>query len=58
MLITHDLGVVARMADRVLVMYAGRQRRARHVDDIFDEPSHPYTRGLLASIPRSADGSG
>jgi oligopeptide/dipeptide ABC transporter ATP-binding protein len=52
MLITHDLGVVAGIADRVLVMYAGSQVELGTVDDIFYRPSHPYTRGLLASMPR------
>ena len=52
MLITHDLGVVAGIADRVLVMYAGSQVELGSVDDIFYRPSHPYTRGLLASMPR------
>ena len=48
MLITHDLGVVAGVADRVMVMYAGRQVELGDVDEIFYEPRHPYTRGLLA----------
>ena len=52
MLITHDLGVVAGVADRVLVMYAGRQVELGDVDEIFYEPRHPYTEGLLASLPR------
>jgi peptide/nickel transport system ATP-binding protein len=52
MLITHDLGVVAGVADRVLVMYAGRQVEAAGVDELFYEPRHPYTAGLLASLPR------
>jgi oligopeptide/dipeptide ABC transporter ATP-binding protein len=52
MLITHDLGVVAGAADRVLVMYAGRGVEVGDIDDVFYEPSHPYTRGLLASLPR------
>ena len=52
MLITHDLGVVAGVADRVLVMYAGRQVELGTVDEIFYDPRHPYTRGLLASLPR------
>ena len=52
MLITHDLGVVAGIADRVLVMYAGREVEVGTVDDIFYRPSHPYTRGLLGSMPR------
>jgi oligopeptide/dipeptide ABC transporter ATP-binding protein len=49
--ITHDLGVVARIADRVQVMYAGRSVELGHVHDIFDHPTHPYTRGLIASLP-------
>lgn len=51
-LITHDLGVVAQMAERVIVMYAGRVVEQAPVTALFDEPAHPYTRGLLASIPR------
>ena len=51
-LITHDLGVVAGLADRVQVMYAGRIVEAGPVDEIFYRPRMPYTRGLLASIPR------
>jgi oligopeptide/dipeptide ABC transporter ATP-binding protein len=50
-LITHDMGVVAENADRVVVMYAGRKVEEATVDDLFDRPAHPYTRGLLASIP-------
>ncbi|HEX4214218.1 MAG TPA: ABC transporter ATP-binding protein [Candidatus Dormibacteraeota bacterium] len=49
-LITHDLGVVARIADRVLIMYAGRSAEYGTTEDIFYRPSHPYTRGLLASV--------
>ncbi len=52
MLITHDLGVIAEMCDDVVVMYAGRIAEAGPVKEIFASPSHPYTRGLLASIPR------
>ncbi|MBV8949966.1 MAG: ABC transporter ATP-binding protein [Actinobacteria bacterium] len=52
MLITHDLGVVAGVADRVMVMYAGRQAELGSVDEIFYESRHPYTLGLLASLPR------
>ncbi len=52
MLITHDLGVVAGVADRIMVMYAGRQAEIGTVDDVFYDPRHPYTRGLLASLPR------
>jgi oligopeptide/dipeptide ABC transporter ATP-binding protein len=49
--ITHDLGVIARMADRVVVMYLGRVMEEGAVDDIFHAPKHPYTRALLRSIP-------
>jgi peptide/nickel transport system ATP-binding protein len=51
-LITHDLGVVAEMAQRVVVMYAGRKVEEAPVDELFGRPRHPYTRGLLNSIPR------
>ncbi|HEY2539340.1 MAG TPA: ABC transporter ATP-binding protein [Stellaceae bacterium] len=51
-LITHDLGVVAEMAQRVVVMYAGRKIEEATVGELFRRPLHPYTRGLLASIPR------
>jgi peptide/nickel transport system ATP-binding protein len=57
LLITHDLGVIAETADRVAVMYAGRLVEEGPVSRIFDEPAHPYTRGLLASIPGGAPGS-
>jgi len=50
-LITHDMGVVAEVADRVLVMYAGRVVERGSVRELFDEPWHPYTWGLLGSIP-------
>jgi peptide/nickel transport system ATP-binding protein len=50
-LITHDLGVVAQTAQRVVVMYAGRKVEEANVDDLFANPLHPYTRGLMASIP-------
>ncbi|KQL21410.1 ABC transporter ATP-binding protein [Cytobacillus solani] len=50
-LITHDLGVVAEMCDRVIVMYAGEIVEESLVVDLFDQPSHPYTKGLLASLP-------
>jgi peptide/nickel transport system ATP-binding protein/oligopeptide transport system ATP-binding protein len=50
--VTHDLGVVADIADRVLVMYAGRLVEQGTVDDIFYDPQHPYTWGLLGSVPR------
>jgi peptide/nickel transport system ATP-binding protein len=52
LLITHDLGVIAGVADRVLVMYAGKQVETGNVDQIFYRPQHPYTLGLLASLPR------
>jgi peptide/nickel transport system ATP-binding protein len=51
-LITHDLGVVAEMAQRVVVMYAGRKVEEAPVGDLFRRPQHPYTLGLLASVPR------
>ena len=51
LLITHDLGVVAEMAQRVAVMYAGRIVEHAAVKDLFSSPKHPYTKGLLASIP-------
>jgi oligopeptide/dipeptide ABC transporter ATP-binding protein len=52
MLITHDLGVIAEMADEVVVMYAGKVVERSDVGTIFERPHHPYTQGLLASIPR------
>src|SRR4029077_10892520 len=52
LLITHDLGVVAGTADRVMVMYAGRGVEVGSVDGLFYTPRPPYTRGLLASLPR------
>jgi len=51
-MITHDLGVVAEMCDRVCVMYAGRIVERAGVEELFADPLHPYTRGLLDSIPR------
>ena len=68
MLITHDLGVVAEVADWVVVMYAGKVVEKAHTEDLFKNPKHPYTRGLLGSLPavrkleesagaRQADGS-
>jgi oligopeptide transport system ATP-binding protein len=56
LLITHDLGIVAETADRVAVMYAGRIVEEAPVGAIFREPKHPYTRGLLASIPSGTPG--
>jgi oligopeptide/dipeptide ABC transporter ATP-binding protein len=52
LLITHDLGVVAEAADRVAVMYAGRIVEEAAVRDIFHDPRHPYTEGLLRSVPK------
>ena len=52
MLITHDLGVVAEMCQRVVVMYAGRKVEEGPVEEIFARPLHPYTRGLLGSVPK------
>ncbi|MEX2549987.1 MAG: ABC transporter ATP-binding protein [Nitriliruptoraceae bacterium] len=52
-LITHDLGVIAEMADRVVVMYGGKVVETGTVDDIFHNPTHPYTLGLLSSLPRA-----
>jgi peptide/nickel transport system ATP-binding protein len=51
-MITHDLGVVAETADDVVVMYAGKVQEQGSVDDLFDAPQHPYTWGLLGSLPR------
>ncbi len=51
MLITHDLGVIAQMADHVIVMYSGKVVESAPIKELFDNPKHPYTKGLLASIP-------
>ena len=56
LLITHDLGVVAEMADRVAVMYAGRIVEEAAVRELFGDPKHPYTRGLMASMPGGEPG--
>jgi peptide/nickel transport system ATP-binding protein len=56
LLVTHDLGVVAQTADRVAVMYAGRIVEEASARDLFREPKHPYTRGLIASVPGEAPG--
>ena len=58
MLITHDLGVVAEMCEEVAVMYLGRVVEQAPVDEIFHNPKHPYTRGLLGSIPRLSGEAG
>ncbi|MBM7573458.1 ABC transporter ATP-binding protein [Aquibacillus albus] len=52
LLITHDLGVVAEMCDRVVVMYAGKVIEEASVLDLFESPKHPYTKGLIASVPK------
>ena len=54
MLITHNLGVVAETCSEVVIMYAGRVVESGTIEDIFDRPTHPYTRGLLASLPSLA----
>jgi peptide/nickel transport system ATP-binding protein len=59
-LITHDLGVVAEVAERVIVMYAGRKVEEATVEDLFRNPKHPYTKGLLGAVPKlgsSLDGT-
>ena len=57
LLITHDLGVVAEVADRVVVMYAGKVMERGGVFDVFERPSHPYTRALLDCLPGRGDGA-
>lgn len=52
LLITHDLGVVAEMCDRVIVMYCGRIVESANVEELFKKPFHPYTEGLIASVPK------
>src|SRR3989441_11649992 len=54
--ITHNLGIVAKMCDRVAVMYAGRMVEGGPIRKIFNAPAHPYTKALLESIPRLGDG--
>jgi len=58
LLITHDMGLVARHSDRALVLYAGRVAEEADTRQIFLTPRHPYTRGLLASVPRAGDSGG
>ncbi|WP_047309410.1 ABC transporter ATP-binding protein [Rhodopseudomonas palustris] len=53
--ITHDLGVIADVADRVTVMYAGKKAEEAPVDALFDDPRHPYTRGLIGATPKPGD---
>ncbi|QPQ37469.1 ABC transporter ATP-binding protein [Lysinibacillus sp. JNUCC-52] len=55
LLITHDLGVVAEMCDRVVVMYAGQVVEEANVFELFASPNHPYTKGLIASVPKIGD---
>ncbi|HQZ98178.1 MAG TPA: ABC transporter ATP-binding protein [Pyrinomonadaceae bacterium] len=55
LLITHDLGVVAEVADRVCVMYTGKIVEESGVNELFEDPKHPYTRGLLRSVPKLTD---
>jgi oligopeptide/dipeptide ABC transporter ATP-binding protein len=57
-LITHDLGVIAELADRVMVLYAGTVAEVAPVDDFFDHPEHPYSRALLASTPTMSAAAG
>jgi oligopeptide/dipeptide ABC transporter ATP-binding protein len=57
LIITHDLGVVAQIAQRIVVMYAGRVVEEGTTRDIFENPKHPYTRGLLRSVPRLGERS-
>ena len=52
MFITHDMGVVAEIADRVVVMKSGQQVEQASVTDLFDKPQHPYTRQLLSAVPK------
>lgn len=58
LMVTHDLGVAAQICDRVAVMYAGRVVEYGDVEDIFNDPRHPYTRGLLRSLPEFGDEAG
>ena len=53
--ITHDLGVIADVADRVTVMYAGKKAEEATVDALFNDPRHPYTRGLIGATPKPGD---
>ncbi len=55
LLITHDMGVVAEMAERMMVMYAGRKVEEGPVDEVISAPRHPYTRGLIACVPHLSD---
>jgi oligopeptide/dipeptide ABC transporter ATP-binding protein len=55
MFITHDLGVIAELCDRAIVMYCGMIVEEAPIEALFEQPRHPYTEGLLASIPRIRD---
>ncbi len=55
-MITHDLGVIAELTDRVMIMYLGKEVEAGTVENVFHRPQHPYTRGLLSSIPKMEPG--
>lgn len=57
LLITHDLGVIAETCEKVIVMYAGRIMEKASVDELFNSPKHPYTKGLLASVPKLGSGA-
>ncbi|MGL4402684.1 MAG: oligopeptide/dipeptide ABC transporter ATP-binding protein, partial [Fusobacteriaceae bacterium] len=57
LLITHDLGVIAETCEKVIVMYAGRIMEKSSVDELFNSPNHPYTKGLLASVPKLGSGA-
>ncbi|UCG07196.1 MAG: ABC transporter ATP-binding protein, partial [Desulfobacterales bacterium] len=57
MMITHDLGVIAEIALRIVIMYAGKVVEEGHKTTIFEDPKHPYTRGLLQSIPKLGERS-
>jgi oligopeptide transport system ATP-binding protein len=54
-IVTHDLGVIARMCDRVIVLYGGRIMEEAAIDDLFENPRHPYSQGLMAATPRLDD---
>lgn len=56
-IITHDLAVIAELADKVLIMYLGKDIEYASVDELFYSPKHPYTKGLLASVPKLGEGS-
>jgi oligopeptide transport system ATP-binding protein len=57
LLISHDIGMVADVADRVMVMYAGRLVETARTRDLFEDPRHPYTQALLGAVPRLGEGA-